>query len=83
MLPLLQNAPKAAAFGVPISVKAYCCDKNTAEFWAGIWSRFGFKPEMLLTSTVYFEAQPKLLAEVVPRLPPRTTQFVFMDKDLK
>lgn len=77
---IIKQIKKAHICGVSIAVKAYCDCKDTAEYWAGIWHQFGFKPELLLQSTVYFEAQPRQLKETVLKLPPASTRFVFSEK---
>lgn len=74
---IIKHVKKAASFDVPIAVKAYCGDKDTADYWASLWSQFGFKPERLLAATIYFEEHPKRLKEIVPNFPPSSTRFVF------
>jgi len=70
----------AARHKVPIAVKAYCCNLDTAQYWAGVWFNFGVISEMLLNSTVYFELSVKQLEEIAPRLPKKRTQFMFVSQ---
>lgn len=77
---IIKQIKKAAVHSVPIAVKAYCDCQDTAVWWAGIWYQFGIKPELLLTSTVYFEIQPRELQDILPKLPTAATRFVFKDR---